>query len=326
MITVLCGGFGAARFLDGLRHRAGDMCCIVNTGDDFDYVGLRVCPDLDSVLYALAGCFDERRGWGPVDDSFAANQALARYGHDWFRLGDRDLAVSLARTSRLAAGRPLSEVAIQLCSAWGVLARVLPATDQAVRTRVRSGSRWLGFQDFVVRERARPPIAEVVYDGAASAVPAPGVLSALERADLVVIAPSNPVTSIGPILAVPGIRDAIAARRAPTVAVSPIVVNAEPRTDAEHWRGRLRAIFMDAVGLAHRPAAVASAYRDLIDGFVLDERDLDEEGKVLAELGLPVLPADTLAAPGGRTALAEAVIDFGLALTATPRSDRSAGI
>jgi LPPG:FO 2-phospho-L-lactate transferase len=315
MIAVLCGGFGAARFLDGLRGCAGEVCCIVNTGDDFDYVGLRVCPDLDSVLYALAGCFDELRGWGPVDDSFAANRALARYGQDWFRLGDRDLALSLVRTSRLAAGRPLSDVTTELCSTWGVLARILPATDDAVRTRVRTAAGWLGFQDFIVREQTAPPILEVAYDGAADATPAPGVLPALAEADLVVIAPSNPITSVGPILAVPGVREAIAGRRAPTVAVSPIVVNAEPAADAERWRGRLRAIFMDAVGLAHRPSAVASAYRDVIDGFVLDERDLDEEDKVLAELGLPVLAADTLAGPGRRTALAEAVIGFGLALT-----------
>jgi LPPG:FO 2-phospho-L-lactate transferase len=319
VITVLCGGFGAARFLDGLRHRAGELTCIVNTGDDFDYVGLRVCPDLDSVLYALAGCYDEFRGWGPVDDSFAVNEALARYGHDWFQLGDRDLALSLVRTSRLAKGHPLSDATSELADAWGVLARVLPATDEAMRTRVRSGSRWLGFQDFVVRHRAHPPIAEVAYDGAHSALPAPGVLTAIEHADLVLIAPSNPVTSIGSILAVPGVRAAIAGRRAPTVAVSPIVVNAEPSTDAERWRGRLRAIFMAAAGLAHRPSAVASAYRDLIDGFVLDECDLDEEGKVLAELGLPVLAADILPTPGRRTALAEAVTEFGLALTVNDR-------
>jgi LPPG:FO 2-phospho-L-lactate transferase len=315
MITLLCGGFGAARFLDGLRHRSGDLCCIVNTGDDFDYLGLRVSPDLDSVLYALAGCFDEVRGWGPLGDSFAANEALARYGDDWFHLGDRDLALSLERTSRLREGRPLSAVTGELGEAWRVPARILPATDQDVRTRIRVGPRWLGFQDFVVRERAAPPIAEIAYDGAARAAPAPGVLAAVERADLVVIAPSNPVTSIGPILAVPWVRQAIAGRRAPTVAVSPIVLNAEPSTDAERTRCRLRAVVMEAVGLAYRPSAAASAYRDLIDGFVFDERDSDEEGEVLAAFGLPVLPADTLAGPGRRTELAEAVIEFGLALT-----------
>jgi LPPG:FO 2-phospho-L-lactate transferase len=314
MIAVLCGGFGAARFLDGLRHRTGELCCIVNTGDDFDYVGLRVCPDLDSVLYALAGCFDELRGWGPVDDSFNANEALARYDHDWFRLGDRDLALSLARTSRLGEGRRLSDVTGELCAAWDVRARVLPATDGAVRTRVRTGSRWLGFQDFVVREQARPPIAEVAYAGADGAAPAPGVLTAIELADLLVIAPSNPVTSIGPILALPDMRDTITERRAPTVAVSPIVLNAEPKTEAERVRWRLRQLFMDVLGLAHRPSVVASQYRDLIDGFVLDERDVDEEAKVLAKLGLPMMPADTLAGPGRRTALAEAVIEFGTAL------------
>ena len=315
MITLLCGGFGAARFLDGLRPRSGDLSCIVNTGDDFDYLGLRVCPDLDSVLYALAGCFDELRGWGPLGDAFAANEALARYGDDWFHLGDRDLALSLERTSRLGEARPLSAVTGELGEAWGVTARILPATDQDVRTRIRVGPRWLGFQDFVVRERAAPPIAEIAYDGAARAAPAPGVLTAIERADLVVIAPSNPVTSIGPILAVPSIRQAVAGRRAPTVAVSPIVLNAEPSTDAERTRCRLRVVVMEAVGLAHRPSAVALAYRDLIDGFVLDERDFDEEGKVLGEFGLPARPADTLAGPGRRTELADAVIEFGLALT-----------
>ncbi|MGH9215194.1 MAG: 2-phospho-L-lactate transferase [Acidimicrobiales bacterium] len=314
MIAMLCGGFGAARFLEGLRTSAAELCCIVNVGDDFDHLGLRVCPDLDSVLYALAGCFDEVRGWGPVDDSFACNQALARYGQDWFHLGDRDLALSLTRSALLGEGQPLSTATDRLVRAWNIPAAVLPESDQPVRTRIRAPSHWLGFQEFVVRHEARPEVLEIAYEGAAEATPAPGVLTALETADLVVIAPSNPISSIGPILALPGIRRAIATRRRPTVAVSPIVLNAEPRTAAERSRMVLRQVLMEAAGLAHRPSAVAAAYRDLIDAFVLDERDQDEEERPLTQLGLPVLVTDTLAPPGERTELAKTVLEFGAAL------------
>jgi len=311
---VLCGGFGAARFVDGLGARGSELQCIVNVGDDFDYLGLRVCPDLDSVLYALAGSFDERRGWGPLDDSFACNEALGRYGDDWFHLGDRDLALTLVRTARLGAGEALSAVTRRLVEAWNVAATVLPVSDDPVRTNVRTSQGWMGFQEFVVREGAQPLVAEVGFDGAEHARPAPGVLVAVETADVVVVAPSNPITSIAPILAVPGLRQAIAERDRPTVAVSPIVLGADPATEAERARATRRAVFMSALGLAHRPSVVAATYRGLIDGFVLDERDLETEGSALAELGLPVLTADTLAPPGRRTELADRVLAFGAGL------------
>jgi LPPG:FO 2-phospho-L-lactate transferase len=328
MIAVLCGGFGAARFVEGLSSLGADLTCVVNVADDFDYVGVRVCPDLDSVLYALAGRFDEIRGWGPVDDSMVANEALARYGDGWFHLGDKDLTLSLERTARLRQGRPLSDVTAELVGRWGIAATLLPATDQPVGTVVRTPDGWRTFQDFVVRERANVDVLDVRYEGVAESLPAPGVVAAIERADVVVIAPSNPISSIGPILAVPGVRRAIAARDGPNVAVSPVVVGREPETEAERSRAVLRRVLMLAAGAEHRPSAVAAMYRDLIDGFVVDERDHPAEELAFAELRLPVLAADTLNPRGpARDKFAAEVLRFGAALPLEERrsSDRSAG-
>ena len=320
MITVLCGGFGAARFLPGLHQAAADLCCVVNTGDDLDYLGLHVAPDVDSVLYALAGCFDEERGWGVRGDTFRCNAALARHGDDWFHVGDEDLALHLERTALLRSGRALSEVMAILTRRWGLDARVLPMSDDPVRTVIVSGEGRLSFQEYVVARRAAPRVTAVEYEGASRARPAPGVLDALETADVVLVAPSNPVSSIGPILALPGVREALRRRRGPTVAVTPVVRRQQPVTAAERGRARVRAALMGARGLAHTPTAVACSYQGLIDGFVLDRRDADRRDEI-ASLGIAVLLADTLAAGTGRASLAAEVSRF----AATLDIARSAG-
>jgi len=313
VITVLCGGFGAARFLPGLQQAAADLCCVVNTGDDLDYLGLHVAPDVDSVLYALAGCFDEERGWGVRGDTFRCNAALARHGDDWFHVGDEDLALHLERTALLRSGRTLSEVMAVLTRRWGLGARILPMSDDPVHTMIVSGQERLSFQEYVVARRAAPKVTAVEYEGASRARPAPGVLDALETADVVLVAPSNPVSSIGPILALPGVREALRRRRGPTVAVTPVVRGQQPATAAEQGRARVRAALMAARGLAHTPTAVACSYRGLIDGFVLDKRDADRRDEI-ASLGIAVLLADTLAAGTGRASLATEVSRFAATL------------
>ena len=316
MITVLCGGFGAARFLPGLHQVAADLCCVVNTGDDLDYLGLHVAPDVDSVLYALAGCFDEERGWGVRGDTFRCNAALALYGDDWFHVGDEDLALHLKRTALLQSGRSLSEVTASLTHRWGLNARVLPMSDDPVRTVIASEEGRLSLQDYVVARQAAPKVTDVDYEGASQARPAPGVLDVLEAADVVLVAPSNPVSSIGPILALPGVQETLRQRRRPTVAVTSVVRRQQPVTAAERGRARVRAALMGARGLAHIPSAVACSYRGLIDGFVLDRRDASERDEI-ASFGIAVLLADTLAAGAGRTELAAQLLGFAATLDIT---------
>ncbi len=227
MITALAGGVGAARFLAGLVRVVPphDVTAIVNTGDDEEILGLHVSPDLDSVMYTLAGASDVAQGWGRAGESFRTLDELARLGEPtWFRLGDLDLATHLARTRRLRAGAPLSDVTAELARAWDLTTRLLPMSDDAVRTRltVRQAdgtTTELAMQEWFVRERCEPPVVAVRFAGADVARAAPGVLAAIDDADALCICPSNPVISIGPILAVPGVRERLAARRAHTVAI-----------------------------------------------------------------------------------------------------------
>jgi LPPG:FO 2-phospho-L-lactate transferase len=310
VITVLCGGFGAARFLDGLRGRAAELCCIGNTADDLEWLGLHVSPDLDSVLYALAGCFDEERGWGLRGDTFRCNAALARHGADWFHVGDQDLAQHLERARLLREAHTLSEATAHLAAAWRLAARLLPMSDAPVRTIVTTDAGTLTLQEYLVRHHAQPRVLAVDHAGLEVAAPAPGVLAAIASAELVVLAPSNPVSSLGPILALPGVREALASRGGGTVAVTPVVSGREPSTPPEQGRARVRAAFMEARGLVHRAAAVAGLYAGLVDGFVLDERDASQAAEIAA-LGMRVLCADTLApSPDGRTRLADSVLAF----------------
>src|SRR2546422_6808908 len=215
-VTALAGGTGAAKLLRGLasarpRH---ELTVIGNTGDDTEIWGLHVSPDLDTVMYALAGRLDAMRGWGVADDTFRCLEAMGDLGAEtWFNLGDRDLATHLYRTRALGDGTPLSAVTAELCRRLGVAARILPMSDDPVRTRVRTPDGWLSFQEYFVREKAQVRVLDVEYAGAAASRPAPGVLEAIREADLVVVCPSNPVTSVGPVLAVPGMAQALADRK-----------------------------------------------------------------------------------------------------------------
>jgi LPPG:FO 2-phospho-L-lactate transferase len=307
-VAVLCGGFGAARFLDGLRRIPGvALTCIANTADDLDYVGVHVSPDVDTVSYALAGIFDEQRGFGVVGDTFRNAQALRRYGWGWFAVGDVDLATSLRRTDLLRGGATLSEATGDLARGLGLEAAVVPMSDDPVRTRVVTDEGRLAFQEYLVARRAQPKVVAVEHDGLESARPAPAVLPALARADLVILAPSSPLASLAPILGLPGVRAAVAGAKA--VAVSPVVSGVAPATPPEQSRARVREAFMAAAGLTHTATAVAGLYADLVDGFVLDERDAAEAAGIRA-LGVEVRTADTLAVGPGRVRLAEAVLGF----------------
>jgi LPPG:FO 2-phospho-L-lactate transferase len=267
-ITALAGGTGAAKLLRGLARLIDprDLTVIVNTGDDTEIWGLHVSPDLDTVCYTLGGVIDERKGWGLTGETFQALDQIARFGEPvWFNLGDRDLATHLHRTRLLREGRTLSEVTRAIASALGVAARVLPMSDQPVRTRILGPDGWLAFQEYFVREKAQVEVHAVSYAGAARAHPAPGVVDAITRADAVLVCPSNPITSVGPILAVPGLVEALRATEATVVAVSPIVGGDAVSGPA----GRL----MAAAGLPVSAAGVARAYADWLGVLIFDEQD-----------------------------------------------------
>lgn len=257
--------------VDGVARVVGDagLTAIVNTGDDGDFYGLRVCPDLDICTYVLAGTIDPR-GWGYESDTFRCLEGLETYGLEaWFGLGDRDLATHLFRTVRLADGAALHEITREICQALGVAAAVLPMSDDPVRTRITTPAGTLSFQEFLVKRGARDSISRIDFDGLAVARPAPGVLEAIARADVIVIAPSSPVVSIGTILGVPGIREALTARRERCVAVSPIV-GRKPVEGPAHK-------FLAGAGYADCSATqMASLYADVAATFVLDSRDLAE--------------------------------------------------
>jgi LPPG:FO 2-phospho-L-lactate transferase len=265
-VTALAGGTGAAKLLRGLVAVGADLTVIVNTADDAEIWGLHVSPDLDTLAYALAGRLDLERGWGRADESFRCLESMAALEEPtWFALGDRDLATHLVRTQALRAGRPLSEVTAEIARRLGVRVRLVPMSDDPVRTRIRTPAGWLTFQEYFVREKARVEVLEVVYDGAGDARPAPTVLAAIAEADAVVVCPSNPVTSVGPIVAIPAIAGALAATRAPVIAVSPIIGGAAVSGPA----GQL----MAARGLAVSALGVARAYAPWLDALVLDGRD-----------------------------------------------------
>jgi len=301
-ITVLAGGVGGARFLSGLIRRtdARRLTVIGNTGDDEEFFGLHVAPDLDTVVYTLAGRAHRGRGWGLEGDTFTCLAALGALGlPTWFRLGDRDLVTHLARTAWLRAGWPLSRVTATLARAHGVRARVLPMTDAPVRTFVHTEHGRLSFQEYLVHRRARGRVRRVEIAGARGARPAPGLLAALAHADAIVIAPSNPLVSIGPILAVPGIRRALARRRAPAAAVSPLVGGRAVRGPLHRMLAGLR--------LEASPAGIARLYRGLIDVLVLDRVDRAWAPRVEA-LGVRALVTDTIMRTPARAARLAGVV------------------
>src|SRR5580765_8082533 len=267
-VTALAGGTGAAKLLRGLAAHLDprDLTVIGNTGDDTEVWGLHISPDLDTVSYALAGLLDVERGWGLAGETFNCLAAMAAHGADtWFNLGDRDLATHLTRTRALRDGQPLSTVTARLAADLGVIARILPMSDAPVRTMIRTPGGRLTFQEYFVREKALVEVVGVDYEGAASARPAPGVVEAIGAADVVVVCPSNPVTSIGPILAVPGIVQALGATTAPVIGVSPIIGGAAVSGPA--------AALMRVRALAVSPLGVAAAYAPWLRRLLLDERD-----------------------------------------------------
>ena len=288
MITALTGGTGGAKFVDALRQLlpARQLTLIVNTGDDLEWWGLHVSPDLDSIMYVLAGMLSKERGWGVDGDTFECLDAMGRMDAPaWFRVGDRDLATHLARTQLLAAGRTLTQATAEIAAALGVQSRILPMSDTRVETRVVTPESELSFQEYFVRERYRPEVSRVRFVGAEQASPARGVLEAIAHASAVVLAPSNPITSIGPILAVPGIREALRDTDAPVAAISPIVGGAAVSGPA----GAL----MTAQGLSVSIAGVAQAYDDFLDLLIVDERDA-EAAEVLRQTGQRVYCAKTI--------------------------------
>jgi LPPG:FO 2-phospho-L-lactate transferase len=293
-VVVLAGGTGGARLARGMADIVGDdLVVVANTADDIEIYGAHVSPDPDLCTFWLADRIDDR-GWGLRDDTFAVMDGLRELGADvWFALGDRDLAIGLQRARRLAEGARLTETLEELGAALRIGGRVLPMSDDPVRTWVRRDSGWMAFQEYMIRARAEGPVEEVQLRGAADAEPTPEVLAALATARAIVIGPSNPIISIGPILAVPGMRQALLDSPAPVVAVSPIV-------GGEILKGPTAA-FMRSAGREPTTAAIADCYEGLLDGLVADE----------AVDGLPVLRTDTLLADAeSRRRVAAATLSF----------------
>jgi LPPG:FO 2-phospho-L-lactate transferase len=303
-VALLAGGTGGAKLAAGMQELVGeDLTVIANTADDCHVHGLHVSPDPDLCTYWLAGQIDEERGWGIADDSFTVHERLIELGvPGWFSLSDRDLAACLYRTHFVAEGGTLTAAQAQIARGLGVGASVLPMCEERVTTRVRTPAGWRGLQEFLILDEGAAPIESVEVDGLADARPTAEVLAALADAEVIVVGPSNPVISIGPILAVPGVRDAIASAGAPVVAVSPFV-------EGRAIKGPTEA-FMTAVGRPVTAAGVASLYEGLLDGIVVDEGDPDPPPEGLAALSCPTLMEGT----AGRRALAERVLDFAAAL------------
>lgn len=333
-ITALSGGVGGARFLAGLvHHLAGrpaddgvehELTVVGNTADDITLHGLRVCPDLDTVMYTLGGGVHPEQGWGRVDETFGVADELAAYGAgpDWFTLGDKDLATHVVRSQMLGLGYPLSQVTAALCDRWGLPGRgvrLLPMTDDPVETHVvvddgdaEGGQRAIHFQEWWVRHHAALPARRIVAVGAEQASPAPGVLEALREADVVLVPPSNPVVSIGTILAVPGVRDALRGTRAPVVGLSPIVGGAPVRGMADAC--------LAAIGVASTARAVGGLFADLLDAWLVDTSDADLDGTTVpggrARVhARPLLMTDLEAS----AEMAGAALDVGLDLVAAGR-------
>lgn len=302
-VIALSGGVGGARFLRGLVEVAdpGAVTVIGNVGDDLEVLGLHVSPDLDSVLYALAGVADEQRGWGRADETWHAFEEAGRLGgQQWFKLGDRDIGLHLVRTEALARGESLSSVIARVAEALGVPARVIPATDDRLRTWVETPAGHFPFQEWFVGRRHRDEVDRVRFQGEAEARPAPGVLEAIEEADLIVFCPSNPFISIWPILAVSEIRRALERRRVPAVAVSPLVGGKAVKGPADRMLARLAG--------GTEPVRVASCYQGLIDVLVIDRSDAAGARQVERAGVRPLVTSTLMTDAGARRALAESVL------------------
>lgn len=306
-VVALSGGVGGAKLAYGLSQilPPEDLTIVTNVGDDFEHLGLTICPDTDTVIYTLAGVADPLRGWGRRDETWRFMEALAALGGEtWFQLGDLDLALHVERTRRLRAGQTLSEVTAEICRRLGVAPQVLPATDAPLRTLVATAEGELALQDYLVRRRCQPRVTGFRYHGAEAARPTPGLLAALAAPDLraVILCPSNPFISLDPILAVPGLRAAVQSCVAPVIAVSPIV-------GGQAIKGPLAKMLRE-LGIAPGPVAIAAIYRDLIDGLILDREDAGESAAVEC-LGITPLAAPTVMRDeADKIALAELALHF----------------
>ncbi len=312
-VVALAGGVGGAKLVDGLSRilPSDSLTVIVNTGDDFDHLGLRICPDLDTVCYTLAGLANVTTGWGRIAETWNALQSLAELGGPtWFRIGDRDLGTHLERTRLLAKGDTLSEITNKFSQVWGIEPRILPMSDDQIPTMVQSDEGELGFQDYFVKRKCQPQVTGFYFAGIESAQPSPGVEKSLFEAEIVLICPSNPWVSIAPILAVPGIKEAILddTGRKQVIAVSPIIAGAAVR-------GPAAKMYLE-MGLNPSAASVAQQYGTwnmggLLNGFVFDRLDIDQDEEI-SGLGMATLVTNTLMKTlEDRIRLAEEVVDFG---------------
>jgi LPPG:FO 2-phospho-L-lactate transferase len=302
-IAVLAGGVGGARFVRAMTEVVDprDVTMIANVGDDLEMHGLHVSPDLDTLLYTLSGLGDDERGWGRAGETWNASETIELLGGEtWFRLGDRDIGLHLARTEALRRGEPLSAVTARLARSVGLEITLLPASDDRLRTRIRTSAGEFEFQEWFVARGHRDEVNEVVYDGAATAQPALGVLEALGAAELIAIAPSNPFVSIGPILAVRDIRTAVEARRDRVVAVSPLI-------GGRAVKGPADAMFTSLAG-GTGAAQVTDCYKRLIGALVLDEADADDADDVVARGVRPLVTTTLMSEPDARRALVETVL------------------
>lgn len=308
-VVTLAGGVGGAKLADGLAAilPADRLTVVVNTGDDFEHLGLSICPDLDTVVYTLAGLASSETGWGRADERWTVLEELRNLGAPtWFRIGDRDLAVHLERTRLLKAGLSLSEVVRRICAVFKVQVRVLPMCDEPVHTVVITREGELPFQEYFVAQDCQPVVHGFRFDGIEAAHPAPVVLEALAEADLIVLGPSNPWVSLDPILAVPGIRQAL--ERRPVVGVSPIV-------GGRALKGPAAKMFAE-LGIEPSPAAVAHHFRHLLKGIVIDKVDGDESDRI-RQMGIRTCITDTvMMGRSDRARLAQDVLHFGVELSA----------
>ena len=310
-VLALAGGVGGAKLAAGLQDvlPAGDLAVVVNTADDFDLWGLHICPDLDTVMYTLAGIANPETGWGIVDESFETLNMLERYGEDtWFKLGDRDLATHILRTGRLQSGDTLTEVTAGLSGALGVESAMLPMSDDPISTVLETPDGRLEFQEYFVRRGQRDEVLGVELRGIEHARPTGAVLAAISSADAIVLCPSNPVVSIGPILALPGIREALDSSSVPKVAVSPIVGGRALKGPADRM----------LLSLGHEVTAtgVARMYAGLVDGMVVDTVDGNERAEIEAVGMRALVTGSVMRNAGDRTRLASETLEFGVGMVA----------
>lgn len=301
--VALAGGVGGAKLVDGLAHHLSpeELVIIVNTGDDFDHLNLKICPDLDTICYTLAGVANQETGWGRQDESWHALESVSELGGpDWFRLGDRDIGTHLERTRRLALGESLSQITNDFCKSWGIEFTVLPMSDDPVPTWVYTEAGEMPFQEYFVHHQCKPQVNGFRFENAEYAHPAPGVLESLQDADLVIICPSNPWVSVDPILSIPGVLPSVDSL--PVVAVSPII-------GGKAVKGPAAKMFAE-LGIEPSTLSVCQHYRRMLDGFVLDSVDIEQAGHIQM-YGIETLVTNTLmVTPDDRQRLAKEVLDF----------------